>query len=96
MRNCLREGGGSPLFLSELVRYSSDQRNASIQISLSVDLRGVILARIAQLAETERRLLEVVSLAGQPLDLAVASQAAGIASGFNAVVDQFLDEERSG
>lgn len=95
----VNEGGGSPLFLTELVRYSADLRSASLQVSLSLsqeesgaaghfDLRDVLRTRIAQLTAAERRLLEVVALTGRPLDLAVASQAAGISSGFGAVVDR--------
>ncbi len=86
----VREGGGSPLFLSELVGYSHDLRHRGPEGAPRPEgfgLSDMILARVAQLNETERRLLEVVAVSGKPLDLAAAAEAVGIDSGFGALVE---------
>jgi eukaryotic-like serine/threonine-protein kinase len=45
-----------------------------------VDLAEMIQARVAQLPEASRALLEVIVVAGRPLDITVAARAAGITS----------------
>jgi eukaryotic-like serine/threonine-protein kinase len=64
-----RDSAGNPLFISELVR-------APEAATPSSSLDQVIQARIARLAEPARRLLEVVAVAGQPMELELAKQAA--------------------
>ena len=84
-----RESGGSPFFIDELVQYSlsraefADLEEDTIQEFVSTKMREisldeVIWLRISELSEKARHLLEVVSVASQPLDLKVANQAAEI------------------
>ncbi len=68
----LREAGGNPLFLSELARFP---KTAAGSVS-DVDLRDVITNRVEALPPPARRLLEVVAVAGKPLELEVAREAA--------------------
>jgi serine/threonine protein kinase len=66
-----RESGGSALFLTELV---GDWQGGAARGP--VTLEGMIRARIGTLSVRERRLLEVVAVAGQPVSVAVARAAA--------------------
>ncbi len=67
-----RESGGNPFFVEELVRQVIDTGELR-------RLDDVLQARIAQLPDHARELLELVSLTGQPLavDVAQAASAAG-------------------
>jgi serine/threonine protein kinase len=71
-----RESGGSALVLTELVRYW--QGGGTIG---PVTLEGMIHARIDRLSLDERRLLELVAVAGQPVLSTVARSAAGMQRG---------------
>ena len=68
----LREAGGNPLFLSELAHLS----HAAEPSVAELDLRDVIASRVDELPPPARRLLETVAVAGKPLELDVARQAA--------------------
>ncbi len=69
----LREAGGNPLFLSELAHFSKAAES-------TFDLRDLILMRVDILPPPARRLLEAVAVAGKPLSLEIARQAADVAS----------------
>lgn len=80
-----QESGGSPLFINELSRYvnSRTRPNGDQETGRSIDLRNievsldeVIHARYMQLPEDARRLLEIVAVAGKPVDRNVATRAA--------------------
>ncbi|RMH16496.1 MAG: serine/threonine-protein kinase PknK [Acidobacteria bacterium] len=85
-----RESGGSPFFIAELVRYAKaeaglDQhggRSLSSEVERAMASRmtldNLIQARLARLPEAARLLLQVVAVAGQPVDLEGAQQAAGL------------------
>ncbi len=81
-RTIARESHGSPYFVSELVRYAQAQSKLSNRsIHLEIDSAGMtigrlIKTRIRQLTPEANRLLQVVAVAGQPLELEVALQAA--------------------
>ena len=62
------ESGGSPFFIDGLARYADEGGGA-------VRLEHVIDARVSQLPDAARHLLELAALTGQPLDLGVAAAA---------------------
>ena len=67
-----REAGGNPLFLVELAQHKITGTSPSLDRAL--------LARIKALPQPARSLLEAVAVAGRPLPLPVALQAAGEAA----------------
>jgi tetratricopeptide (TPR) repeat protein len=75
----VRESRGSPYFVYELVEYlkeGGDIAEGSTHSS-DISLDTVLGRRIAKLTDSAGQLLEVVSLAGQPLRQSVACKAAG-------------------
>ncbi len=70
----VREAGGSPLFLTELAKHALGDQGRALDVSLN----DVIAERVARLPEFARRLLEVVAVAGRPVDLDVVRQASGL------------------
>src|SRR5439155_5577565 len=68
-----RESGGSPFFISELVHYSQSYKSTQVR---ETRLEEVIQARVSQLPDDAQRLLEIVAVAGQPLEKSVIKQAA--------------------
>jgi predicted ATPase len=75
---------GNPFLIRELVRYLQATETGATPAPLA-DLIGL---RVARLPETTRRLLEVVALARQPLDLSLAGTASQLESGAYAEVRQ--------
>jgi eukaryotic-like serine/threonine-protein kinase len=71
----IRESLGSPFFIDELARY---QPVGSLAAPTQLRLESVIEARLATLPEPARALLEVIAVAGRPIELRVANQAAGL------------------
>lgn len=83
-----RESGGSPFFIDELVRHAQAEAgfgergerdlSAAIERALSADtsLESLIQSRVERLQPEARRLLEVVAVAGRPVDVEAARQAA--------------------
>jgi tetratricopeptide (TPR) repeat protein len=65
------ESGGSPFFIDGLARYADEGGGA-------VRLEQVIDARVSQLPYAARHLLELAAIAGQPLDLWVATAASTV------------------
>ena len=74
----LRESGGSPFFIDELVRYTQIDPSNIIEKPSTITLEQVILARVGQLPTSAQNLLEVLAIAGQPLKRSVAKQASEI------------------
>ncbi|WP_156338539.1 serine/threonine-protein kinase PknK [Chondromyces crocatus] len=88
-----QESEGSPLFVEELVRYTLEggaARRAALDFSSAeegppasdppesaVSLEALITARIADLSEGARQLLEVIALAGRPIPQGIATNALG-------------------
>lgn len=72
----VREAAGHPLFLVELARFVQGESPAG-----EVRLSDVIATRIAALPPAARTLLELVAVAGKPIELEVARQAAELSSG---------------
>lgn len=83
----IRESGGNPFFINQLVQYSQTQKiqqqeddtqDVEEMFSRQVKLDNLIWIRIRQLPEEARKLLEVVAVAGFPLDLNIARVASEI------------------
>jgi eukaryotic-like serine/threonine-protein kinase len=86
----VREGGGSPFLIDELVQYSAigapgdlpaPDAPATADARRELTLESVIRARIGLLSDRARRLLEVVAVFGGPLPVAVAIDAAQLTRG---------------
>ncbi|MBV9492693.1 MAG: AAA family ATPase [Acidobacteria bacterium] len=76
-----REAAGSPFFIHEIGRFS-DEIGETLAMPEADDVTGglddLIRARVARLNKTAQDLLEVVAIAGQPLEASVARTAARI------------------
>jgi serine/threonine protein kinase len=68
----VQEAGGSPLFLQALVRQPEQEHQGRH------DLVQLLRLQLQQLGRTELGLLEVVAVAGQPIEEEVAFEAAGL------------------
>jgi tetratricopeptide (TPR) repeat protein len=82
----VRESGGNPYFVYELVEYLKEggELGEGGTLSTHFSLDSVLARRIGRLPEEAESLLEVLSLAGQPLRQAIACRAAGLgAAGFS-------------
>ncbi len=73
-RQIAHEAHGSPLFVRELVRYAIAGGSRPGEVSLD----QVLLARLDALPPGARGLLEVVAVAGGPVDVRLAAVAAGV------------------
>jgi eukaryotic-like serine/threonine-protein kinase len=71
------EARGSPLFVAELARWANERREIALGEG-GIALEQVILARVAELHDDARALLETLSIAMGPLEHAIAEQAAGL------------------
>lgn len=78
-----REAGGNPFFIDELVRYSSPKmfitgplHTGDLKVNEHAALERVLYTRIHQLSVEARKLLEVVAVAGQPIEREIAKQVA--------------------
>jgi hypothetical protein len=72
----VRESGGSPFFVAELVRHLLEGSGTADEVTLG----GMLAARVGRLPGPARRLLEVIAVAGRPLAEAHACQAAEVAA----------------
>ncbi|MCM2374090.1 protein kinase domain-containing protein [Aporhodopirellula aestuarii] len=72
----IRESQGSPLFVYELVGYVAGGSNLGND-SRELNLDDVLWNRIKELPEASRKLLEIISVAGQPIPACDAHAAVG-------------------
>jgi len=72
-----RESAGHPFFIDELARFGGTGDTTTIE--------EMVRGRVLLLPEGARRFLEVVAVAGQPLDAEVADSAAGLGDETSAV-----------
>jgi serine/threonine protein kinase len=80
----VRESGGNPFLVDQLARHHGTATTAGQEVRLET----VIESRLDQLPSAARRLLEVFAVAGRPLDLRLANQAAGLDPGDTAIIEQ--------
>lgn len=73
-----REAGGHPLFLHELARHALGAHEGDSP-KPTLRLEDAVLRRVARLEDPARSLLEVLCLAGGPISLDCASEAAHVA-----------------
>lgn len=85
------QSGGSPLILGELLRWSQEMGGERGARGGRLHIADAILTRVGRLTDAQRDVLEVVAVAGHPLDPHLALRAAGIARG-GADVLHALDE----
>jgi predicted ATPase len=71
----LREAGGHPLFLAELLRSA---RAGKLEQHASARLEEVLWERVSERDPVERRFLEMTALAGAPMPYTVVARAAGL------------------
>ncbi len=72
------EAGGSPFFAAQLARYAGHGPAASGGVQ-AFRLESVVGNRLEELAPPEREILEIVSVAGHPIERRMALGAAGMA-----------------
>lgn len=84
-RSIARESQGSPFFVGELVEHAVADLDGSAETlpkfdddSTATTLDRLIVARLRRLPAETRRLLEVVAVAGRPLELEVALEVAAL------------------
>ena len=85
-----REAAGNPFFICELARHLLESPAAGDAAALDSDvsLERMLSERMARLPGDARSLLEVLAVAGQPLEDTVACQAAGLSGGGSAALEQ--------
>ncbi|HEX8199606.1 MAG TPA: AAA family ATPase, partial [Isosphaeraceae bacterium] len=90
-----REAAGSPGFISELVQYikSGSDLGRRREQPGPITLDEVLWSRIRRLPERSRRLLEVLSVAGQRLRLEFAYRVAGLDGDGFAELDRLRGEQ---
>ncbi len=70
-----REAGGNPVFVHELARHA---RGAGGGDGAAISLDDVLRRRVERLPEPSRWLLEVIAVAGRPIEVETAERAAGV------------------
>jgi hypothetical protein len=81
--------GGNPFLLGELARFAASHTDRTIS---DVSVPSIVRTRAAALGEPERRLLEVLAVAGKPLALPLAIEAAGGSSAGRVLFDRLRTE----
>jgi len=73
------EAGGSPFLVAQLVRHvGGDGTLPPVGPRLSLDLAGLLRARVERLPKVARDVLEIVAVAGRPLDRRLALSAVAV------------------
>lgn len=72
------ECGGSPFLACELSRYLTTRTDGAARTDHVVELHDVVGARVRQLPVAARHLLEVLAVAGAPLEGTLAAEAADV------------------
>ncbi len=80
------ESEGSPFFVEEMMRYLRSTGGVDPQVGGSVTLRQTMLARVGALSIAQRKLLDVVAVAGAPIAEEIAFRASGLSAADATVV----------
>ena len=86
LRGLAAEAQGSPQFLHDLARFVAHGPGAAPEVTLD----ELLEIRIARLTDPQRRLLDVVAVAGGPVAAATALRAAEVLQDARSVVHQLL------
>ncbi len=76
-----RDSHGNPLFVEELARHVLSQDLDAVRASAVSSLDEVLQNRVKELAKGARELLEILAVAGRPIELDVARRAADLEAG---------------
>lgn len=74
-RDIARDAAGLPLFITELAHVTRTAHPAPVSDSAPVTLSSVVASRVSALPATAQNVLELVALAGHPLQRAILKQA---------------------
>ena len=77
VRHIVRQSGGNPFLVHEIVRWIHARTPTSVP-SEPFSLEDVVRSRIEGLSAESRHLLELVAVAGQPIEIATLQAAAGV------------------
>ncbi len=69
---------GSPFLIHEMVRHLQSRQRGGADPNERVDLSNVVIDRLSELDSDEHRLLELISLCGQPTERGLLLRAAGL------------------
>jgi len=83
-----QRGEGHPMFMAELARSSLAESN----VPPPSNLNDILWQRVQKLASSARTLLEVVAVAGEPLDAAICSAAADLGANDLSVTRQLSSD----
>lgn len=81
-----RQAQGSPYFILEMAEHARSGIHPAGASAAALDLDAALQTRLQRLPEPTRRLLEVVAVAGQPLELRTTLEAARLTSADHAHV----------
>ena len=73
-----RESGGNPFLLEELARASPLRTSDAADCPITLD--EVVGARLAELSQTARDVVEMIAVGGRPLSVSTLAEAAGVDS----------------
>ncbi len=86
LRRVAAESDGSPFFVEEMMRYLQHCTVTTGDSAQTISLRETMLARVDSLSPEQRRLLEVVAVAGTPITEEIAFRASGMTANDGTVV----------
>jgi len=83
-----REAGGNPFLLGELGRHAVAHAQ---QVAPELSLKSMVAARAAVLPQDELKLVQVLAVAGRPIELSLAVEAAGASTGPRTLFEALRD-----
>ena len=85
-RKIVTEARGAPFAIAEIARYLHSRRGGSELTVSGVDFGGIVGSRLDELPERAQRLIELVAVAGLPLERSILLRASGDGEPGRAVV----------